>query len=68
LNEALGIIEEVTGKTLDVHYEPARAGDQKETKGNIAKAQAELDYRPQWSLRDGLAAEWEWIQSLPATI
>ena len=67
LNEALGIIEDVTGRSLDVHYEPARAGDQKETNGNITKAQAELDYRPRWSLRDGLSAEWEWIQSLPTT-
>ena len=64
LNEALGIIEDVTGVTLDVRYEPARAGDQKETKGAIAKAQSELGYSPQWSLRDGLAAEWEWIQTL----
>lgn len=64
LNDALEIIRDVTGVTLDVRYEPARAGDQKETKGAIAKAQAELGYRPQWSLRDGLAAEWEWIRSL----
>jgi UDP-glucuronate 4-epimerase len=64
LNEALDMIRGITGVTLDVRYEPVRAGDQKETKGAIAKAQAELGYQPQWSLADGLAAEWDWIRSL----
>lgn len=66
LNEALTIIEEITGVKLDIRFEPARAGDQRETKGAIDKATREFGYHPTWSLRDGLVKEWEWIQSLPA--
>lgn len=67
VNEALDIIRDITGSELDVRYEPARAGDQRETKGAIDKARRELGYDPKWSLRDGLIAEWEWIQTLPAS-
>jgi nucleoside-diphosphate-sugar epimerase len=66
INEVLELITTITGKALDVRYEPARAGDQRETRGVITKAQSELGYAPRWSLEDGLRAEWEWIQTLPA--
>lgn len=66
LNEALAMIQDISGTTLDIRHEPARAGDQKETRGAIAKAQSELDYAPRWSLREGLTAEWNWIQTLPS--
>jgi nucleoside-diphosphate-sugar epimerase len=65
LNEALKIIKEISGASLDIRFEPARAGDQRETRGAIEKARSELGYAPSWSLRDGLQAEWEWIQTLP---
>ena len=60
INEALQTMREVTGAVLPVDYQPARAGDQRETRGDISKAQRELGYAPVWSLRDGLAAQWEW--------
>ncbi|MGA1785173.1 MAG: hypothetical protein ACO39R_07330, partial [Pontimonas sp.] len=66
INEALDIIRDITGAELEVRYEEARAGDQKETRGVIDKAINELGYQPTWTLRDGLAQEWEWIKSLPA--
>jgi nucleoside-diphosphate-sugar epimerase len=65
LNESLAMIEEISGQSLDIHFEAARAGDQRETRGAIEKAQTELGYSPSWSLRDGLHAEWEWIKDLP---
>jgi len=66
INDALEMIRDITGAELDVRYEPARAGDQRETRGAIDKAVRELGYDPQWSLRRGLEAEWEWIKDLPA--
>ncbi len=66
INEALQTISEVTGTKLDVRYLEARAGDQRETKGDISRAQADFGYNPQWTFADGISAEWEWIQSLPA--
>ena len=65
INEVLALIESITGKTLDVRYEEARAGDQRETRGVITKAQNDLGYAPKWTLEEGLRAEWEWIQGLP---
>lgn len=65
INDALATIEQVTGRSLDIHYDQARAGDQRETRGVIDKAVAELHYQPVWKLADGLAAEWEWILNLP---
>ena len=65
INEVLALIESITGKTLDIRYEEARAGDQRETRGVITKAQEKLGYSPTWTLEEGLRAEWEWIQALP---
>lgn len=65
INEVLALVESITGKNLDVRYEEARAGDQRETCGVITKAQNDLGYAPKWTLEEGLRAEWEWIQGLP---
>ena len=65
LNEVLGMVREISEAELDIRYEPARPGDQRETKGAIDKARRELGYDPQWSLRDGLSKEWEWLATLP---
>lgn len=60
INEVLDLMREVTGESLPVEYLPARPGDQKETRGDITKAQDTLGYVPTWSLRDGLTTQWEW--------
>lgn len=60
INEVLDLMREVTGEALPVDYRPARPGDQKETRGDITKAQEALGYEPKWSLTDGLKAQWEW--------
>ena len=66
LNEALGIIRDITGESITVNYQDGRAGDQRETKGAIDKARDQLGYNPTWTLPEGLRAEWEWIKGLPA--
>lgn len=66
LNEALGIIRDITGESITVNYQDVRAGDQRETKGAIDKARDQLGYKPTWTLPEGLRAEWEWIKGLPA--
>ena len=65
INEVLGLIQTLTGRALDIRYEPARAGDQHETSGDIRKAQRDLGYAPRWTLEEGLRAEWEWLKTLP---
>ena len=66
LNEALGIIRDITSESITVNYQDVRAGDQRETKGAIDKARDQLGYNPTWTLPEGLRAEWEWIKGLPA--
>ncbi len=60
INEALDTVRLVTGQDITVDYQPARAGDQRETRGDISKAQEKLGYQPNWTLADGLAKQWEW--------
>jgi UDP-glucuronate 4-epimerase len=65
INEVLGTIRDITGSALDVRYLEPRPGDQKETRGDISKAQRDLGYSPGWDLRAGLTRQWEWQQQLP---
>jgi UDP-glucuronate 4-epimerase len=69
INEALQTMRDVTGAELSVDYQPARAGDQRETRGDISNAERELGYAPVWSLKDGLEAQWKWQKgrSFPTT-
>jgi len=60
INEALDTVRLVTGRDITVDYQPARPGDQRETRGDIRKAQEALGYQPSWTLADGLAKQWEW--------
>jgi UDP-glucuronate 4-epimerase len=60
INDALEMIRLVTGQDIAVDYQPARAGDQRETRGDISKAREKLGYQPSWTLADGLAKQWEW--------
>ena len=60
MNEAIALVEEVSGRSLDVERVEAAAGDVKRTKADVSKAAAELGWAPETPLRDGLAAQWEW--------
>jgi len=60
MNEAIALVEEVSGRILDVERVEAAAGDVKRTKADVSKAAADLNWAPETALRDGLAAQWEW--------
>jgi len=59
INEAVDTIRAIT-----VDYQPERPGDQKETRGDITKAQRLLGYQPTWTLHDGLSAQWAWQKKI----
>ncbi|MGF1536316.1 MAG: NAD-dependent epimerase/dehydratase family protein [Elainellaceae cyanobacterium] len=64
LMEVIDTMEAVSGRTIKrEHIEQAR-GDARHTAADITKAQQILGYQPKVSLREGLAAEWNWIQGL----
>lgn len=60
LNEALRIIEEVTGRTLRVEQYPMQPGDVLVTNADISKARDMLGYEPSTTFSDGMAKFYAW--------
>jgi UDP-glucose 4-epimerase len=64
LNHVLDVIGDVTGRTLDLHYQNEQKGDVMHTYADISLAERELGYRPTVKLEDGLVRESEWVDAL----
>ena len=64
LPEAIAVISEVSGRPLEVVRTESRAGDVRHTAADTSAARAELSYAPATSLRDGLRAQWEWVEAM----
>ena len=62
LRELLSMIEDVTGRTLRIEYQDAARGDARDTWGDNALARKGLGFAPKVSLREGIEAEWRWLQ------
>lgn len=60
VNEAIGKLESITGKTANMDYQPGRPGDQVRTSGDNARAKRELGWVPQVTLDEGLARQVNW--------
>jgi UDP-glucose 4-epimerase len=54
LRDLLTALEELTGRPIAVRQEPARAGDVRHSRGDIALAADRLGYAPACGLREGL--------------
>jgi UDP-glucose 4-epimerase len=57
------MIEEVSGRKLRLKKLPRQPGDVRHTAASIDQAKNKLGFAPKVSLRDGLAAEWKWIEA-----
>jgi nucleoside-diphosphate-sugar epimerase len=64
VNHVLTLIEKIVGKPLHVRREPPQKGDMRDTYADTSLAQADLGFRPQTTLEQGLAAEYAWLQTL----
>jgi UDP-glucuronate 4-epimerase len=60
LNETIALLERIAGRTLDVRREPPVLGDQRRTKADTTRINAELGWAPRTSLEEGLRAQWDW--------
>jgi nucleoside-diphosphate-sugar epimerase len=58
--EAIKAFERLAGRTLDVRDVAAVPGDQRRTKADTSRIEAELGWRPRTSFEDGIRAQWEW--------
>jgi UDP-glucose 4-epimerase len=63
LNELLGVMRTVTGRDLEVDYQPFRAGEVRDTWCQIDKARGAFGFDPTTPLEDGLRTTWEWFQT-----
>ena len=60
MREAIGVLERVSGRHLDVRAGPAARGDAKRTAADVTLIARELGWTPTTGLDDGLAAQWSW--------
>ena len=63
MNDAIALLERISGRTLDLSREPAVPGDQRRTSADTARIRGELGWEPRISLEDGLRRQWEWASS-----
>jgi nucleoside-diphosphate-sugar epimerase len=47
---------------LDI--QPVEKGDVRQTLADVSRARQHLGYQPKVGLREGLAAEWQWVHQL----
>jgi UDP-glucose 4-epimerase len=64
LTEVIETMERVVGQPIKREHQGLARGDARHTSADISKATQILGYRPQVSLEEGLAQEWEWIKAL----
>ena len=61
--EAIALLEQVSGRELDVRHVDAAQGDVSRTKADIARIHAALGWAPETTLPEGLAAMWSWASA-----
>jgi nucleoside-diphosphate-sugar epimerase len=60
MDEAIALLEEISGRRLRLVRGPAQTGDMQRTKADTRRIEAELGWHASTPLRDGLARQWEW--------
>ena len=64
LLEALDLLADVAGRAPVLRMKGPEPGDARDTWADLRRAHEYLGYAPRVGLRDGLAAEWDWIREL----
>jgi UDP-glucuronate 4-epimerase len=60
LRDAIGLLEEIAGRPLELSYGPPQPGDMRRTKADTTRIERELGWRATTPLRAGLQAHWSW--------
>lgn len=64
LNEAIGVLEHLAGRPVEVRRGEGQKGDVRNTGADITAAATVLGYRPSVSIEAGLEAQWEWARAV----
>jgi len=62
LNQVLATLGKISGKALEVKYEPPRDGDIRDSQADISQARKFLGYEPQVSFEEGLKLTFDWYR------
>jgi UDP-glucuronate 4-epimerase len=63
MNETIALLEQISGRALDVSRGPAVPGDQRRTNADTTRIRDDFGWQPRVSLEDGLRAQWEWAST-----
>ena len=63
INELAARIMEITGRTVPVRHEPARAGDVRDSLADISRAKLAFGYEPEYTMKDGLGETISWYRN-----
>jgi nucleoside-diphosphate-sugar epimerase len=63
LREAIGILEGLAGRSLEIREHPPVPGDQRRTNADTTRIRTELGWAPRVTLEDGLRAQWDWASA-----
>lgn len=69
LRDAVDVLAEISGRVPELATTDTQPGDVRDTAADISRARDVLGYAPATTLRDGLAAQWEWaVQTQAANV
>lgn len=66
LNQTVQLLSKISGKQLEVKYDPAREGDIRDSLADITQARECLGYDPQVGFEEGLRRTFEWYRNSQA--
>ena len=64
LNQTVQLLSQISGKQLEVKYDPARDGDIRDSLADISQARQFLGYEPQVGFEEGLRRTFDWYRSV----
>jgi len=66
MNQTIRLLEQISGRTLDLTRHPSVPGDQRRTNADTTRISTELGWEPKVSLEEGLRNQWEWAAAIVA--
>jgi nucleoside-diphosphate-sugar epimerase len=66
LNQTVDLLRKISGKQLEVKYDPPREGDIRDSLADISQARQLLGYDPQVGFEEGLRRTFDWYRAVQA--
>jgi UDP-glucose 4-epimerase len=64
LNQTVALLNKISGKNLEVKYDPPRDGDIRDSQADISQAREFIGYDPQVGFEEGLRRTFEWYRAM----